>query len=95
MSKNLIAALCAAIALAGCSTIAEKTNFVSDESLKSQSAGAIGVTPEELTLVSRRTQGTNTYAVLRTRDKKEYACTVNGGNLLTMGMTNPPSCNRR
>lgn len=94
MSKTLFAALCA-LTLAGCSTIAEKTNMVSDDALKSQTAGAIGAMPADLTLVSRRTEGTNTYVVVKTRDQKEYACTVNGGNLLTMGMVNPPSCNRR
>ncbi|XYJ10280.1 hypothetical protein ACSUZJ_23385 [Telluria sp. B2] len=94
MSKTVLTALCA-LALAGCSTVAEKTNFVSDESIKSQAAGAIGYAPADLTLVTRRTEGTNTYAVLKTKDKKEYACTINGGNLLTMGMTNPPVCNKR
>lgn len=94
MTKKLFAALCAAI-LAGCSTVAEKTNFVSDESLKSQAAGAIGYAPADLTLVTRRTEGTNTYAMLRTKDKKEFACTINGGNLLTMGMVNPPVCTKR
>ena len=94
MNKSVFAALCVVV-LAGCSTVAEKTNFVSDESLKSQSAGAIGYAPADLTLVSRRTEGTNTYIVMKTNDKKEFACTVNGGNLLTMGMTNPPVCTRK
>jgi uncharacterized lipoprotein len=94
MKKYVVAALCV-MSLAGCSTVAEKTNFVSDDSLKSQVGGAIGYQPSDLTLVSRRTEGTNTYAVLKTADRKEFACTINGGNLLTMGMVNPPSCNRR
>jgi uncharacterized lipoprotein len=94
MNKIVAAALCA-LALAGCSTVAEKTNFVSDDKLKSQAAGTLGYAPSDLTLVSRRTEGTNTYVVLKASDKKEFACTVNGGNLLTMGMVNPPSCNKR
>jgi hypothetical protein len=94
MKKMVVAAMLAG-ALAGCSTVAEKTNFVSDDTLKSQAAGTLGYAPADLTLVSRRTEGTNSYVVLRARDKKEFACTINGGNLLTMGMTNPPSCTRK
>lgn len=78
--------------LAGCSTVAEKTNMMSDADIKAKVAGPLGYSPEALTLVNRRTEGTNTYATVRTADKKEFICTVNGGNLLSMGLTNPPDC---
>ncbi|MFC3148291.1 hypothetical protein [Piscinibacterium candidicorallinum] len=79
----------------GCGTVAEKTNLLSDERVVSESAGVLGVPAGELKLVSRTASGTNTYAVLRGKDGKEYSCTVNGGNLLTLGMVNPPICQRK
>jgi hypothetical protein len=77
---------------AACSSIAQKTNNLSDDKIKSQTGGALGYMPEDLTLVSRRTEGTNTYVALKAKDGKEFNCIVNGGNLLSMGMTNPPVC---
>ena len=84
-----------ALALAGCTTIASKTNTLDDEKIRSQTSGVLGYEPAELTVVSRRTEGTNTYAQLKANDGKEFTCVINGGNLLTLGMTNPPSCSRK
>lgn len=53
------------------------------------------VTPGDLSIVTRRTEGTNTYVNLKASDGKEFTCIINGGNLLTMGMTNAPRCNKR
>lgn len=90
-SAPILAALMLA-ALAGCSTIAEKTNFISDGDIKSKVAGTLGYAPDAVTLVSRHTEGTDTYVVVRVQNRKEFACTLNGGNLLTAGIINPPSC---
>lgn len=68
---------------------------MSDDKVKSEAAGALGYEPSQLTLVSRRTEGTNTYATLRASDGKEFACTINGGNLLSAGMVNPPTCTQK
>lgn len=81
--------------LMACSTLAEKSNMLSDERLVAESAGALGLAPAQLKLQSRHTSGTNTYATLRGSDGKEYSCTVNGGNLLSFGMVNPPACQRK
>lgn len=78
--------------IAGCSTVAEKTNFMSDDDIKSKVAGTLGYSVNNITLLNRRADGTNTYAVVKTNDRKEFSCTLNGGNLLTMGIVNPPSC---
>ncbi len=80
---------------AGCATVAENTTVISDERLVSQSAGALGYSPSDLTITSRRTEGVNTYVNLKAKDKKEFTCVINGGNLLTFGVTNPPQCNRK
>lgn len=83
-----------AVLLTGCSAIASKTNSLSDERIVSLSAGTIGVSPGDLSLIDRRTEGVNTYARVKTKAGVSYACTINGGNLLSFGMTNPPVCNR-
>lgn len=95
--RGLTLAACLALAapMTACSTLAEKSNFLSDERLVAESAGALGLAPADLKLQSRSTSGTNTYAVLRGKDGKEYSCTVNGGNLLSFGMVNPPTCQRK
>ena len=92
LPASMLAMLLAALSLPGCSTIAEKTNFMSDSDIKSRIAGTLGYTTDGVTLVSRRTEGTNTYVVVRVKDKKEFACTLNGGNLLSAGIVNPPAC---
>jgi hypothetical protein len=81
--------------VAGCASIAGSTNTLTDDKIKSQSAGALGYQPSEITIVNRRTEGTNTYVNLKSNDNKEFTCVINGGNLLTFGMTNPPMCSKK
>ena len=90
----LIGALLVA-SLTGCAAVATKTNTLSDERILSETGGVQGLSPSELTLVERRTEGVNTYVTLKTNSGKTYAGTVNGGNLFSFGMTNPPVCNAR
>jgi len=93
--KFCLCMLSLSIGLTGCASFAAGTNSLTDERIKSESAGALGYDPAELTLVSRRTEGTNTYASLQTADGKEFTCIINGGNMLSFGMTNPPACGRK
>ncbi|MGY4819419.1 hypothetical protein ACVNP3_26185 [Pseudomonas chlororaphis subsp. piscium] len=81
-----------AMVLAGCNSLAGKTNMLDDDKIKSQTGGTLGYDPSEITVVSRRTEGTNTYVLIKTKDSKQFNCIINGGNLLTLGMTNPPQC---
>jgi len=83
------------IVLTGCASIAGGTNMLTDDKIRSETAGTLGYAPDDLTITSRRTEGTNTYVMLKAADGKEFACTVNGGNLLTMGIVNPPLCNKK
>jgi len=83
------------IGLAGCTTIATSTNTLSDDRIKSESAGALGLSPGQLTIVDRRTEGVNTYVQLKAGPGQDYTCIINGGNLLSFGMTNPPQCSRK
>jgi hypothetical protein len=82
-------------AICGCASIAENTNMISDEKAVSQSAGALGYSPNDLTLTDRRTEGTNTYVNLEAKDGKEFTCIINGGNMLSMGLVNPPMCGKK
>jgi hypothetical protein len=80
------------IAMAACQTMAQKTNVLSDSKILSDSAGVLGYQAGDLTLLSRNTVGTNTYANIQAKDGKKFHCMINGGNLLSFGMTNPPTC---
>jgi hypothetical protein len=93
--KNYGLIFLAAACLTGCASIAAGTNTLSDERIKSESSGALGYPPEEVTIVSRRTEGVNTYVNLKAKDGKEFTCIINGGNILSMGMTNPPMCSKK
>lgn len=79
----------------GCSHIASSTNSLTDDQIKSETSGALGYDPSDLTIVSKRIEGVNTYVNLRAKNKKEYTCIINGGNLLSFGMTNPPICAKK
>ncbi|PMS14215.1 hypothetical protein FNF07_06535 [Trinickia caryophylli] len=83
------------LAISGCSSIAGSTNMLTDEKIRSSTAGTLGYSPDELVVTNRRTEGTNTYVNVKAKDGKEFACTINGGNLLSFGMVNPPACNRK
>ncbi len=93
--KTGLLALTTFLLASGCATIAGKTNMMSDDKVVSESAGALGYEPSQLTLLTRRTEGTNTYVTLRADNGKEFACTINGGNLMSAGMVNPPSCTEK
>lgn len=97
-SIGIIAASAIAVLLTGCSSlggIAESTNTLSNDKILSQSAGVLGYSPSELSIVSKRTESTNTYVNLVSKNKKEFVCIINGGNLFSLGMTNPPVCGKK
>ena len=93
--KGITLVIAASMLFTGCASLASSTNMLSDEDIVSETSGAMGYAPADVTLVSRRTQGVNTYAELETKDGKQFTCIVNGGNLLSMGMTNPPVCTKK
>ena len=97
MSSYKFAALWSATLLfSGCASIAGSSHtMLTDDRIRSESSAALGYSPEDLTLVSRRVEGLNTYASLKARDGKEFTCMINGGNWLSMGLTNPSMCSRK
>lgn len=88
--RLILIALISVLLLSGCAGM-----FVSDERLKSNTAGVLGVSPNDITIKNRTSEMTNVYynAVMNNGD--EYACTCNGGNILTMGMINGPFCTKK
>jgi hypothetical protein len=53
----------------------------------------LGVPANSLTLSDRQTvSATDTEVTATLSNGKRYACTVNGGGLLAMGIINPPTC---
>lgn len=77
-----------------CNTIATKTNMLSDDDVKTKTAGTLGVQPSEVVVVNKRVDGTNTYVAVKANGN-EFNCVINGGNLLSFGMTNPPTCAKK
>ena len=48
-----------------------------------------------MTIVERRADGpTNTNFVVDTRNNGRFVCTINGGNIMTFGLTNGAFCRR-
>jgi outer membrane murein-binding lipoprotein Lpp len=84
-----VASVVAAVMVVGCSSVAAKTNILSESDLLSKSAGALGYPVSELQILEQRVNGADTYVALMARGGKYYSCVINGGNLLSLGMTNP------
>lgn len=95
MFKTAVGIALMATFLGGCAKMYEKTNILSDADIKSETSGVLGYSPGDLAIQSRRTSGTNTYVNLKAKDGREFTCLINGGNLLTFGIINPPSCAKR
>ncbi len=67
--------------------------LMSNDRMTSAIAGTLGVSPSQVTLSDRRSDGpTNTYVLAHITNGRTYACTVNGGGALAFGIINPPSC---
>jgi hypothetical protein len=80
----------------GCASIAGSSHtMLTDGRILSESSAVLGYAAEDLTLVGRRVEGLNTYASLKAKDGREFTCMINGGNWLSMGLTNPPMCSRK
>ncbi len=78
------------VILGGCAT-----QMLSDDRIRSNTAGVLGVPPESVTISDRREQVPNTYYMARTASGEVYACVINGGGILAAGMVNPPTCSKK
>ena len=76
------------IALAGCAN-----SILSDDKIKSETAGVLGVAPDQVAISGRSYDGVTNTFYTASAGGRNYACTINGGTVMSFGMTNPPTCN--
>ena len=90
MNKCTLLLLAAALALPGCAD-----TLMTDGRLKSSIAMVLHVPVASVTILDRQSDGiTNNFVAART-PRGDYDCTINGGGLLALGLTNPPQCSPR
>ena len=85
-----VALLLACIPLASCAD-----QLLSDDRAIGSISGSLGIPASEVRVVGRRADGpTNTNFIVETEKNGRYVCTINGGNVMTFGMTNGAACRR-
>jgi hypothetical protein len=87
--RNAIIVACAMLTLSGC------VSTLTQDRIREETSAAIGVPASDITISDQRQEMTNTFYTATTRSGVQYACTLNGGNIMTLGMTNPATCNRK
>lgn len=65
----------------------------SDDRIRINTAGVLGLSPDELTIENKRQEVTTTYYVAKTQTGSEYACTIIRGPIIGVGA--PPSCSKK
>ncbi len=86
-TKTSLACLGLVIVLSGCAG-----TLLSDNRLRNNTAMALGLSEEAITISNRRDDGfTNTYYIART-PRGVFNCSINGGSVLDAGMVNAPRC---
>lgn len=99
MSKMAVLAA-ASLALAGCAN-----QILSDEHIRRDTALALNVAPEALVISGRLYDGfattyytASTHGIVPGKHARvvgiSFRCKIEGGNINTMGLTNPPVCAR-
>ena len=90
MIRPSLALLAASLALTGCAN-----TLLSDDRIRENTAMALNQPTSAVTISGRRYDGaTNTYYTANT-PRGTFACTINGGSVMALGMTNPPQCSRQ
>jgi hypothetical protein len=80
--------------LSACSVVAEKTNVLTDQQLVEYAVAATGHPITSLELLQRSVSGTVTSYKVKANNNVTFHCVLNGGNILSMGIVNPPVCNQ-
>ena len=79
----------ALVLLGGCAT-----TILSNDRITDETAGELGMLPDDITIENRKTKMINTYYTVKTKDGQEFNCIISGGNILTLGILNPPRCTK-
>lgn len=89
----VLSALGTVIFLSGCAT-----QLLSDDRIRNNTAGVIGAPADTITITDRHEELPNTYYTATVRNGKKvamYACSINGGTLLDVGMVTAPTCSKK
>ena len=86
---TLGALLLLAFVVSGCTE-----TILSNERIQSTTAAYFGVSPESVTIKNRRTESFNTYYMASLTKGGTYNCVLDG-SIFTLGLTNPPVCNKK
>ena len=90
LKNNIALPALVACALAGCAD-----QMLGSDRARDSISGSLGLPAADVTIVGRRADGpTNTHFIVDTRANGRFVCTINGGNIMTFGMTNGASCRR-
>ena len=85
-----IATLAIPLLAAGCAD-----QMLGSDRARDSISGSLGLPAADVTIVERRADGpTNTNFIVDTRSNGRFVCTINGGNIMTFGLTNGASCRR-
>lgn len=88
--ETAIATLAIPLLAAGCAD-----QMLGSDRARDSISGSLGLPAADVTIVERRADGpTNTNFLVDTRSNGRFVCTINGGNILTFGLTNGASCPR-
>ena len=88
--KVAIATLAMPLLVVGCAD-----QMLGSDRAKDSISGSLGLPAADVTIVERRPDGpTNTNFIVDTRSNGRFVCTINGGNIMTFGMTNGAFCRR-
>lgn len=67
--------------------------IMSNQDISDKTSMALGVPSDQVSISNRRYDGgVNTYYTAQV-GRRQYACMINGGTVLSFGITNPPQCN--
>ena len=87
MNKRLMMAALSSAALSGCANA-----ILSDDRIQSNTAMALHVSPERVQISDRRYDGGVDTFYVATVGRRSYSCVINGGTVMSLGMTNAPQC---
>jgi hypothetical protein len=88
--RNVLTVLGASLTLAGC---ADK--LLSDDRIRDDTAVALNMPAAAVVISDRRYDGYGTTYYTASNHRAVFRCRIEGGNLNSFGLTNPPECSRR
>ena len=78
------------VALAAC-----QSTILPDDKIKSETARVLNVAPDQVTISNRSSEGISDTSYIASASGRTYSCTINGGTVLSFGMSNTPVCTAR